>query len=554
MQFAYIVFVQLVNIFTIYLSANIINNIVDKRWEEAYTTVGYVLGINLVRYFVMYLQDSQHIKYIENGVNTFLQNYSLKTILKLNPAQYLEDNSAIKLIVISRGEESIKQIIYILLFELLPTISLVIFATMAVSIYSLTISMYTIATFTVATIWTFLFARYHQKFIKQNIDNWDTFNKSRSETFQHLLLIKNSGVETSYLHKYSNSRLEATAYDIFTWMKANRNGKFRMTFFAFSKAIISLQLIYQAFLGRILVGDVFAIWSWTNQAFENIFNIVRATKNLPKHFAELDKYLNIIDKKPEFDESGDRKFENGDIVFDQVSFQYPKAHAPVIDNLSLTIPKGKKVAFIGFSGSGKSTLIKLLLRIYDWGKGDIRIANKSLRNIHSPSLRQRIGYVEQHVDLFDTSIEENIVFGVIDKKTDKTRINELVHKARIDQFFHRLGDAGLGTIIGERGVKLSGGERQRIGIARALAKDPDILIFDEATASLDTENEKFIQEAIDESSKGRTTIVIAHRLSTVQNSDIIFVMDKGRLVGSGTHEDLLETSHEYRRLLHAQKH
>jgi ABC-type transport system involved in Fe-S cluster assembly fused permease/ATPase subunit len=147
---------------------------VDKRWEEAYTTVGYVLGINLVRYFVMYLQDSQHIKYIENGVNTFLQNYSLKTILKLNPAQYLEDNSAIKLIVISRGEESIKQIIYILLFELLPTISLVIFATMAVSIYSLTISMYTIATFTVATIWTFLFARYHQKFIKQNIDNWDT--------------------------------------------------------------------------------------------------------------------------------------------------------------------------------------------------------------------------------------------------------------------------------------------------------------------------------------------------------------------------------------------
>jgi ABC-type multidrug transport system fused ATPase/permease subunit len=367
-------------------------------------------------------------------------------------------------------------------------------------------------------------------------------------------LIKNSGVEASYLHKYSNSRLEATTYDIFTWMKANSNGKLRMTFFAFSKAIISLQLIYQAFLGRILVGDVFAIWSWTNQAFENIFNIVRATKNLPKHFAELDKYLNIIDKKPEFDESGDRKFENGNIVFDQVSFQYPKAHAPVIDNLSLTIPKGKKVAFIGFSGSGKSTLIKLLLRIYDWGKGDIRIANKSLRNIHSPSLRQRIGYVEQHVDLFDTSIEENIVFGVIDKKTDKTRINELVHKARIDQFFHRLGDAGLGTIIGERGVKLSGGERQRIGIARALAKDPDILIFDEATASLDTENEKFIQEAIDESSKGRTTIVIAHRLSTVQNSDIIFVMDKGRLVGSGTHEDLLETSHEYRRLLHAQKH
>jgi ABC-type multidrug transport system fused ATPase/permease subunit len=272
-------------------------------------------------------------------------------------------------------------------------------------------------------------------------------------------------------------------------------------------------------------------------------------------FVELEKYLNIIDTQPEFNELGSKKFEVGDIVFENVEFKYPKADAPVIKNISFKIPNGKKVAFVGFSGSGKSTIIKLLLRIYDWTSGEIKVGDKSLRELDSKTWRQRVGYVEQHVDLFDASVKENILFGVLGKKNTNfkdEKLLEIVKKARIDQFFHRLGKAGLDTVIGERGVKLSGGERQRIGIGRALAKDPDILIFDEATASLDTENEKFIQEAIDESSKGRTTIIIAHRLSTIQNSDIIFVMSNGEIVDSGTHAELLNSSPEYQRLVHAQ--
>jgi ABC-type multidrug transport system fused ATPase/permease subunit len=224
--------------------------------------------------------------------------------------------------------------------------------------------------------------------------------------------------------------------------------------------------------------------------------------------------------------------------------------------MSIKIPQGQKVAFVGFSGSGKSTIIKLLLRIYDWNKGDIKIGENSLRDIDAKTLRQRIGYVEQHVDLFDASVRENILFGVLNKKSknkvDEEELLDVVHKSRIDQFFDRLGEKGLDTLIGERGVKLSGGERQRIGIARALIKNPDILIFDEATASLDTENEKYIQEAIDESSIGRTTIIIAHRLSTVQNSDLIYVMEKGEVVGVGNHDSLLKTSPEYLRLVNAQ--
>lgn len=557
LQLFYIICIQLINITTIYFASQIINKIVEQDFNQAYYYAGYVLAIGLTRYFIAYLQDSQHIIHIENGVEAFLQNHSLKIILKLNPSQYIEDHSAVKLLVINRGEEAVKMIVSIILFEILPTLTLVIFATLAIGYYSPMIALTTVSVFIIATIWSFLFARYHQKFIKVNTDNWDEFNKNRSETFQHLQLIRLFGVENSYLNRYTTHRNDTAAYDIFTWQKNNLNGKLRVSFFQFGKAVINVQLVYYVAMGKILVGDVFAIWSWSSQAFDNIMNIVRATRNLPRHFVELEKYLNIIDKKPDFIEAGKKQFNNGDIIFENVTFKYPKSEKPVIENLNLTIPKQKKVAFVGFSGSGKSTIVKLLLRIYDWNSGDIKLAGSSLRKIDAQTLRQRIGYVEQHVDLFDASVKHNILFSNLNKKVgkkiDEKDLSEVVHKSRVDQFFNRLGEKGLDTVIGERGVKLSGGERQRIGIARALIKNPEILIFDEATASLDTENEKYIQEAIDESSKGRTTIIIAHRLSTIQNSDIIFVMDKGKIVGSGSHDELKEKCSEYQRLIHAQQ-
>jgi ABC-type multidrug transport system fused ATPase/permease subunit len=303
-----------------------------------------------------------------------------------------------------------------------------------------------------------------------------------------------------------------------------------------------------------LVGNIYAVWTWLNDIFSNIRTLTQALRNIPLRFVELEKYLDIIDKNPEFEENGKENFKNGNITFENVSFKYPKGEDAVIEDLNIEIPEGKKVAFVGFSGSGKSTIIKLLLRVYDWKDGNIKIGGISLRDMDAKKLRKNIGYVEQHVDLFDSTIKENILFGLEDKNVKKEHLEEVVHKARIDQFFHRLGEKGLETMIGERGVKLSGGERQRIGIARALIKNPEVLIFDEATASLDTENEKYIQEAIDESSKGRTTIIIAHRLSTVQNADIIFVMDKGKIVGEGTHNELKENCEEYQRLIKAQEH
>jgi ABC-type multidrug transport system fused ATPase/permease subunit len=325
-----------------------------------------------------------------------------------------------------------------------------------------------------------------------------------------------------------------------------------MYFFTTSRTVISAMIVYLTYLGNLSAGAMYAIWSWINDIYGSIYNLVQIMRDLPINFIEVEKYLKIIDKEPEFDESGKTDFTPGDIVLEGLSFKYPKGDKEVMENISLTIPHGKKVAFVGVSGSGKSTIIKLLLRMYDYSSGNIKINQVELKDINSVSLRKNIGYVEQHVDLFDTTIRDNILFGLEDKNVSEEKLQEVIHKARIDQFFHRLSEKGLDTQIGERGVKLSGGERQRIGIARALIKNPDILIFDEATASLDTENEKYIQEAIDESSLGRTSIIIAHRLSTIQNADIIFVMHKGQLVGQGTHSELLQNNEYYQTLVQHQ--
>jgi ABC-type multidrug transport system fused ATPase/permease subunit len=275
-------------------------------------------------------------------------------------------------------------------------------------------------------------------------------------------------------------------------------------------------------------------------------------RQIPQSYADAEKYFTIMDKVPSFDESGKKNIDlKESIVFSNVAFRYEKSTAPVFSGLSFTIEKNAVTAFVGSSGSGKSTIVKLLVRAYDYSGGSITIGNTELRSIDAGYLREHIGYVEQHVDLLDETIKENILIARNHNKKgdEETLLNEVAKHARIDQFYHRLGEKKFDTVVGERGVKLSGGERQRVGIARAIIKNPEILIFDEATSALDSENEKFVMEAINEVSKGKTTIIIAHRLSTVRNADKIIVMDKGTIAGEGTHDELMMTNNIYQNLV-----
>jgi subfamily B ATP-binding cassette protein MsbA len=259
----------------------------------------------------------------------------------------------------------------------------------------------------------------------------------------------------------------------------------------------------------------------------------------------------IIDAKPRIvDAPAAKPLEIGgaqvcsDVRFERVSFEY-QAGAPALDQVTLDIPAGKKVALVGPSGSGKTTIFNLLLRFYEADTGAITIGKQDIRDVTLKSLRDNVALVTQEPILFDESIARNISLGR--PGANRAAIIEAARAAAADEFIQAI-DGGYDATVGEGGLKLSGGQRQRIAIARAMLRDAPILLLDEATSSLDTESERHVQDALATLMKGRTTIVIAHRLSTVVDADIIYVLERGHVVESGRHAELIAKGGLYARL------
>jgi subfamily B ATP-binding cassette protein MsbA len=282
--------------------------------------------------------------------------------------------------------------------------------------------------------------------------------------------------------------------------------------------------------------------------FQPLKNLTNVVNELQNGLASADRVFAIMDIKSDIQDSTDArnvKDLNSNISFNNVSFSYGKEHEKVLDNISFNIDKGEIIALVGPSGAGKSTLVDLIPRFYDTLGGSITIDGTDIREIQIGSLRSMMGIVTQETFLFDDSIKANIAYGV-NNLSDK-EIEEAAKAANAHDFIVKLAD-GYDTIIGERGVSLSGGQKQRIAIARAIVKNPPILILDEATSSLDSESEKHVQSAIENLMNHRTVFVIAHRLSTVHNASKILVLDKGKVVQEGKHEELVNTDGLYKQL------
>ncbi|WMT91605.1 ABC transporter ATP-binding protein [Pelagibacterium sp. H642] len=302
------------------------------------------------------------------------------------------------------------------------------------------------------------------------------------------------------------------------------------------------QMTYGEFVGFLLIVTVL---------FRPIDKIISVIESYPKGIAGFKRFTELIDTEPDIVDAPDaRKVTSlkGDIVFDAVSFAYSDAR-PTVRDISLDIRAGETVALVGPSGAGKTTICSLLPRFYEIDSGSITVDGIDIRQITQDSLRNQIGIVQQDVFMFGTSIRDNIAYGRLGATDEE--IMDAARKAQFDGVIAQLPD-GLDTMIGERGVKLSGGQKQRLAISRIFLKNPPILILDEATSALDTETELQIQQALAALSEGRTTLVIAHRLATIRNADRIVVVDGGRVVEQGSHEELLARNGAYARLHNAQ--
>jgi ATP-binding cassette subfamily B protein len=356
---------------------------------------------------------------------------------------------------------------------------------------------------------------------------------------------------------FSNSTKEKNSFKEITLNEEKR----RRDAWYFGNGILALQSILMGILqisfvllsikymksGVFSVGIFVMVQTYLVNLFESLWNLGKSLTKVIKAFAEMKEVIDIFEQVPDIVDMPDAQklhIETGAIEFRDVEFKYGNSNA-VFENFNLTIQPGERVGIVGHSGAGKSTITKLLLRFVDTTEGAIFIDGQNIKEVTQDSLRNGLSYVPQESILFHRSIKENIAYG----KRDATDVEiiDATKKAYADEFISSLKD-GYNTMVGERGIKLSGGERQRVAIARAMLKNAPILVLDEATSSLDSVSEEYIQKSLDTLMKGKTTIVIAHRLSTIQKMDRIIVLEKGSIIEEGTHSMLLKQNGLYANL------
>jgi ATP-binding cassette subfamily B protein len=447
--------------------------------------------------------------------------------------------------VIERGAGAIDYLIRFLAFNIGPTFVRLILAAIALAIaYDPWLGLIAVATVVIYAIATIIITEWRVR-QRRRMNIADTrFRGISVDILTNFETVKSFAAERRETKRFNdamgnyNHHYVETARSMYI---LNGTQAFVMMFGMAVALILSAWNVTQ---NRMEVGDVMAVQMLFASLYAPLNILGWAWREIKQGAVDLEKLYGLLGMKPEVADKDDAKAltaPSGDVVFDNVSFTHD-ARAVGVKDVSFDLKAGKKIAFVGTSGAGKSTLLKLLFRFYDVQGGRVLVDGKDVRDLTQESLRQALGLVPQDVVLFNETIGANISYAKPDATLDELR--DAARRAQLLDFIESLPD-GWDTRVGERGLKLSGGEKQRVGIARVILANPAILVLDEATSALDSATEAAVQDALDEASKGRTTLMVAHRLSTVQNADEIVVLKAGQVIERGTHDALLAAEGEY---------
>ena len=479
-------------------------------------------------------------------LNTFKHLHSLSLQFHLN-----RKTGALSKFI-DRGTKGIDFLMNYVLFNVIPTLIEIVFvAGILLTLYGLKYAVVTVVTISMYVVLTFMITQWRLKFRRRMNESDNMVSSKLVDSLLNYETVKYFNNEEHEFNRLNDSLKE---YEV-----AAVENEFSLSYLNIAQTLIimtgiTLMLgmsVFDIKEGIISIGGFVVINAYMFQLYQPLNFFGTVYRNIRQSLTDMENLFSLWGEKP-YENNQDTNLkdtENASIRFDNVSFDYD-VRRTIIKDISFEVPNGKKVAIVGPTGAGKSTISRLLFRFYNPKSGSIYVNDQNIKDISQQSLRKIIGVVPQDTVLFNETIYYNILYG--DPQASEKEIYAAARSADIHDFIQELPD-GYNTLVGERGLKLSGGEKQRVAIARAILKKPSIFFFDEATSALDSTTEKEIQKNLELISKNKTTLVIAHRLSTAADAHNIIVLDQGRIIEQGNHQELLELKGKYAEMWNKQK-